>query len=135
MASKRKWSGAVTENSDAMDVAEGTFRQSDPKAIARAVEHDAEVSTRRKSSPYASAMSMLTFYINRAGKNLTAKQRKVFEDAKDVLRAEFGPGSARATKAGVKKVGVKKGGVKKTAAKKTSAKKGVVKKAGAKKKR
>ncbi|MBD5635143.1 MAG: DUF3175 domain-containing protein, partial [Candidatus Eremiobacteraeota bacterium] len=89
-ATKRKWSGAVTATSDAMDVADGTFKQTDPKKIAREVEHDAEKSKRRKSSPYRSAMSMLTFYINRAGKNLTAKQRKTLEEAKDVLRSEYG---------------------------------------------
>ena len=81
-----------------MDIAANTFISEDPKKIARAVEHDAEKSTRRKSSPYRSAMSMLTFYINRAGTNLTAKQRKVLEDAKDVLREEFGPKKKTAPK-------------------------------------
>lgn len=74
-----------------MDLEPNIFKQSSAKKIAEAVEHDAEKSTRRKSTPYRSAMSMLTFYINRAGTNLSAKQRKVLEDAKDVLRAEFGP--------------------------------------------
>jgi hypothetical protein len=87
----KKWSARVNATSDAMDIAPNTFNSDDPKKIARTVEHDAEKSTRRKSTPYRSAMSMLTFYINRAGKNLSAKQRKVLEDAKDVLRAEFGP--------------------------------------------
>jgi hypothetical protein len=86
-----KWSARVNATSNAMDIAPNTFTSGDPGKIARTVEHDAEVSTRRKSSPYRSAMSMLTFYINRAGKNLSAKQRKVLEDAKDVLRTEFGP--------------------------------------------
>jgi hypothetical protein len=125
---KRKWSGAVTENSDAMDVEQGTFKQSDPKKIARAVEHDAEKSTRRKSSPYRSAMSMLTFYMNRAGSNLTAKQRKTLEEAKDVLRAEFGPSTVEKTpakKAAVKKTATKK----KTASKARTQKKTVRKKA------
>ena len=88
---KRKWSKHVNETSNAMDIADGTFKQSDPRKIARAVERDAEQSDRRKSSPYRSAMSMLTFYINRAGKNLSAKQRKTLEEAKQVLRDEFGP--------------------------------------------
>ncbi|GAC1545678.1 MAG: DUF3175 domain-containing protein [Candidatus Velthaea sp.] len=91
MPTKKKWSQKVTETSDAMDVEGGTFTQTDPKKLAEAVERDAERSTRRKSSPYRSAMSMLTFYINRAGSNLTAKQRKVLDEAKEVLRAEFGP--------------------------------------------
>jgi len=88
---KRKWSKHVSETSNAMDIAGGTFAQRDPKKIARAVERDAEQSDRRKSSPYRSAMSMLTFYINRAGSNLSAKQRKTLEEAKQVLRDEFGP--------------------------------------------
>ena len=74
-----------------MDTEPNLFKQKSAKKIAEAVEHDAETSTRRKSTPYRSAMSMLTFYINRAGKNLSPKQRKVLEDAKDVLRTEFGP--------------------------------------------
>jgi hypothetical protein len=96
-ASKKtnRWSARVNATSNAMDIAPNTFNASDPKTIARAVEHDAEISTRRKSTPYRSAMSMLTFYINRAGKNLTAKQRKVLEDAKDVLRSEFGPAAKK----------------------------------------
>ena len=101
--SKKKWSQHVTETSDAMDVAGGTFAAKSPKRIAEALEHDAEKSTRRKSSPYRSAMSMLTFYINRAGKNLSAKQRKVLEDAKDVLRSEFGPDSNAAAKSAPKR--------------------------------
>jgi hypothetical protein len=105
--SPKKWSQHVTETSDAMDIADGTFASGDPVRIARTVEKDAEASKRRKSSPYRSAMSMLTFYINRAGKNLTAKQRKVLEDAKDVLRDEFGPKTA-AKSAKSKKVAPKK---------------------------
>jgi hypothetical protein len=94
----KKWSARVNATSNAMDIAPNTFNSDDPKKIALAVEHDAEKSTRRKSSPYRSAMSMLTFYINRAGTNLSAKQRKVLEDAKDVLREEFGPGGRSAAK-------------------------------------
>jgi hypothetical protein len=77
MATKTKWSQHVTETSDAMDVESGTFSSRDPKHIAEAVEHDAERSLRRKTTPYRSAMSMLTFYINRAGKNLPKAQLKV----------------------------------------------------------
>ena len=87
---KHRWSRQVNETSDALDIAEGTFAKDDPKAIARALKRDAEASHRRKSSPYRSAMSMLTFFINRAGKNLPARRRRILEAAKDELRAEFG---------------------------------------------
>ncbi|HEY4441583.1 MAG TPA: DUF3175 domain-containing protein [Candidatus Elarobacter sp.] len=87
MATQRKWSQHVTETSDALDIKGGTFALDDPKKIARELMHDAEKSHRRKSSPYRSAMSMLTFYINRAGKNLPAKRKKILERAKDELRA------------------------------------------------
>ena len=90
MAQAKKWSQDVTEHSDAMDLEEHIFESHDPKAIARSLKHSAEASHRRKSEPYQSAMSMLTFYINRAGKNLPDKQQKVLEDAKDELRALFG---------------------------------------------
>ena len=93
-AKTKKWSQHVTETSDAMDLEPNVFKQTSAKKIAEDIEHDAEKSTRRKTTPYRSAMSMLTFYINRAGKNLSPKQRKVLEDAKDVLRAEFGPDAA-----------------------------------------
>jgi len=89
-ATKKRWSQHVTETSDALDIEEGTFSRDDPKAIARELKHDAETSKRRKSSPYRSAMSMLTFFINRAGKNLPAKRKKTLEAAKDELRREFG---------------------------------------------
>ena len=90
MAQAKKWSQDVTEHSDAMDLEEHIFESHDPKAIAKSLKHSAEASHRRKSEPYQSAMSMLTFYINRAGKNLPDKQQKVLEDAKDELRALFG---------------------------------------------
>ena len=85
-----KWSAEVTEHSDAMDLEEGVFESDDPKHIAQSLKRSAEHSHRRKSEPYQSAMSMLTFYINRAGKNLGAQQKKVLEDAKDELRKAFG---------------------------------------------
>jgi Protein of unknown function (DUF3175) len=88
MATQRKWSGHVTETSNALDIPGGTFALDDPKAIARELLRDAERSRRRKAtSPYRSAMSMLTFYINRAGKNLPAKRKAILERAKDELRA------------------------------------------------
>lgn len=89
-----KWSKKVTENSDAMDVKENIFESKNPKVIATSLKHSAERSTRRKSSPFRSAMSMLSFYINRAGKNLKASQKKVLEKAKDELRHEYGRASA-----------------------------------------
>ena len=87
---KRRWSQHVTETSNALDIEHGTFAQDDPKQIARDLKRDAERSHRRKSSPYRSAMSMLTFFINRAGRGLSAKRRKTLEQAKDELRKEFG---------------------------------------------
>ncbi len=87
---KRKWSHEVTEHSDALDLEEHVFELHDPKKIAASLKRSAEHSERRKAEPFQSAMSMLNFYINRAGKNLPEKQRKVLEDAKDELRAAFG---------------------------------------------
>ncbi|GLQ54212.1 DUF3175 domain-containing protein [Devosia nitrariae] len=94
MATKRQWSQDVTENSDALDLEENVFESHDPKRIARSLKRSAEASQRRKSEPHRSAMSMLTFYINRAGKNLPTKQKKVLEAAKDELRAAFGRSQA-----------------------------------------
>ena len=82
----RKWSRDVTEHSNALNLQKGVFEKDDPKAIARSLKRSAEHSSRRKSEPYRSAMSMLTFYINRAGKNLSAKQKQILQDAKDELR-------------------------------------------------
>ena len=90
MATAKKWSQDVTEHSDALDLEERVFESDDPKQIARSLKHSAEASHRRKSEPYRSAMSMLTFYINRAGTNLPDKQKQVLVDAKDELRALFG---------------------------------------------
>lgn len=89
-AAEEKWSQDVTEHSDAMDLEDHVFASDDPHKIALSLKHSAEASHRRKSEPYRSAMSMLTFYINRAGHNLPAKQKKVLEDAKDELRKVFG---------------------------------------------
>jgi Protein of unknown function (DUF3175) len=90
MASKKNWSAGVTRNSNALDLEPGVFEKDDPKAIARSLKRSAEQSTHRKSSPYRSAMSMLTFYLNRAGKSLPKKRLLVLERAKDALRAEYG---------------------------------------------
>ncbi len=90
MAGKKKWSHEVTEHSDALALGPDVFKSDDPKDIAKSLKKSAEESHKRKSEPYRSAMSMLTFYINRAGKNLPAKRRKVLEKAKDELRHEFG---------------------------------------------
>jgi hypothetical protein len=85
-----RWSQDVTEGSDALDLEDGVFTWQDPARIARSLKRSAESSDRRKSSPYRSAMSMLTFYVNRAGKELDADQREVLERAKDELRKQFG---------------------------------------------
>jgi hypothetical protein len=86
----RKWSAEVTEHSDALDLEPEVFRGDDPETIAASLKRSAEHSRRRKSSPYRSAMSMLTFYINRAGKNLPAARKRTLEQAKDALRRDFG---------------------------------------------
>ena len=80
----------MTAHSDALDLDRSVFTWKDPKRIARSLKHSAEVSHRRKSDPYRSAMSMLTFYINRAGDNLSATQHRVLERAKAELRRSFG---------------------------------------------
>lgn len=87
---KKKWSGDVTAHSDALDLESNIFESKDPKKIAESLKRSAEKSDRRKSAPYRSAMSMLTFYINRAGKNLDASQKEVLEKAKGELRKAFG---------------------------------------------
>lgn len=89
-ADDRKWSQEVTEHSDALDLEVGVFERDDPQQIALSLKRSAERSHRRKSEPYQSAMSMLTFYINRAGNNLSAERKTVLEAAKDELRKAFG---------------------------------------------
>jgi hypothetical protein len=86
----RKWSARVTRESRALDLEPGVFTWHDPRRIAQSLKHSAEASQRRKAPPFRSAMSMLIFYINRAGKNLPHEQKKVLEQAKDELRAAFG---------------------------------------------
>jgi len=85
----RRWSQAVTKNSNALDLEARVFTLP-PKRMALSLKRSAEHSRRRKSSPYRSAMSMLTFYVNRAGRHLSAAQRGRLERAKDELRALFG---------------------------------------------
>jgi len=80
----------VTQTSNALDLDSGVFTWSDPKRIARSLKHSAESSHHRKGSPLQSAMSMLNFYINRAGAHLPAKQKRVLAQAKEELRKQFG---------------------------------------------
>lgn len=91
-AAKKKWSQDVTRHSNALDLEASVFTGDDPEAIAASLKRSAERSRRRKSEPYRSAMSMLTFYVNRAGKSLPAKRKRVLERAKDELRKAFGRG-------------------------------------------
>src|SRR5512142_867521 len=93
----KRWTQHVTETSNALDLDRGVFTWDDPRRIARSLKRSAERSRRRKSSAYRSAMSMLTFYINRAGKNLPRKQLENLQAAKDELRALYGR-EARASK-------------------------------------
>ncbi len=89
-ARPERWSKKVMETSDALDLEQGIFASEDPRRIALSLRRSAEQSTRRKAEPYRSALSMLTFFINRAGKNLPARRRKVLMEAKDELRVLYG---------------------------------------------
>jgi len=86
---RRRWSNEVTQHSDALDLERDVFKKGSARQIALSLKHSAESSARRKSSPYRSAMSMLTFYINRAGKNLPKSRLHVLERAKAELRKVF----------------------------------------------
>jgi len=86
----KRWSQQVTENSNALDLDEGVFSKDDPRSIARSLKRSADRSHRRKSDPFRSAMSMLTFYINRAGKKLSKSRLKRLEAAKEELRDLYG---------------------------------------------
>ncbi len=90
MTAPKRWSQRVTQTSNALDLEPDVFTLDDPAAIARSLKRSAERSTRRKSDPYRSAMSMLTFYVNRAGKNLPEKRKRVLGKAKDELRRLYG---------------------------------------------
>ena len=99
----RKWSQEVTEHSDALDLKQGVFKQKDPKRIAASLKDSAEHSERRKSDHYRSAMSMLTFYINRAGAQLPKAEKNRLEKAKDELRTLYDrPTAGRTTPQGRK---------------------------------
>ena len=89
MTTRNKWSQDVTEHSNALDLDEGVFALEDPAEIAKSLKRSAEHSKRRKGTPFQSAISMLTFYINRAGDTLPAQQRRTLEAAKDELRKAF----------------------------------------------
>ena len=86
----KRWSQRVTRDSDALDLKQGVFKLTDPKKIAASLKRSAEHSSRRKAGAYRSALSMLTFYINRAGKTLPKTQRGRLERAKDELKRQFG---------------------------------------------
>jgi len=87
--SAKRWSARVTHSSNALDLEQGVFKHDSPKAIARSLQRSAETSHRRKVNPYRSAMSMLTFYINRAGANLPKKRVRVLQQAKEELRGLY----------------------------------------------
>ena len=97
---RKRWSQRVTERSNALDLDPGVFTRTDPRSIARSLKRSAERSRRRKADPFRSAMSMLTFYINRAGKSLSVARRRRLEAAKGELRKLYGrsPRSRRALK-------------------------------------
>lgn len=86
---KNNWSDKVTKYSNALDLEQGVFTWKDPAKIAQSLQKSAETSTRRKASSFQSTMSMLNFYINRAGKNLDSQQKKILEQAKIELRKIF----------------------------------------------
>ena len=86
----RRWSGKVTKRSDALDLESDVFKGKDPHRIASSLKRSAERSKRRKGTAYQSAMSMLNFYINRAGKNLPKTQKQILERAKAELQEAFG---------------------------------------------
>jgi hypothetical protein len=88
-ASRERWSAEVTEQSDALSLEENVFKKRSARQIAESLKRSAETSKRRKGTPLQSAMSMLNFYINRAGKNLSASRKRTLEKAKDELRALF----------------------------------------------
>ena len=95
-AGRKRWSQRVTEKSNALDLEQGVFSRNDPRSIARSLKRSADRSQRRKSAPFRSAMSMLTFYLNRAGKKLSRSRRKRLEAAKEELRDLYGKPKRRA---------------------------------------
>jgi hypothetical protein len=102
-ANAHKWSQAVTERSNALDLKQGVFKQKSPKRIAESLKDSADHSERRKADPYRSAMSMLTFYINRAGAQLQPEDKTKLERAKEELRRLYHrPSTGQATAQGRK---------------------------------
>jgi hypothetical protein len=89
-ADRQRWSQEVTWTSNALDLEPGVFTWADPLAIAQSLQRSAERSERRRADPFRSAMSMLSFYVNRAGDKLDPGQRERLEAAKDELRALYG---------------------------------------------
>jgi len=86
----KRWSGRVTRESHALQLEDGVFTWKDPARIARSLQKSAEASTERKTTPFRSAMSMLVFYINRAGSALDDEQKEILEQAKTELRKLYG---------------------------------------------
>jgi hypothetical protein len=87
---RKKWSARVTKTSDALDLKSKIFKSHDPKKVAKSLKRSSDTSKRKKGTPLQSAMSMLNFYMNRAGKNLPAKDKKILNEAKDELRELYG---------------------------------------------
>ncbi len=87
---QKRWSQRVTQESNALDLEQGVFSKDDPRSIARSLKRSADRSKRRKADPFRSAMSMLTFYINRAGRTLSKSRKKRLEAAKEELRGLYG---------------------------------------------
>ncbi|HVS97575.1 MAG TPA: DUF3175 domain-containing protein [Puia sp.] len=104
MATK-KWSADVTKHSNALDLKKGVFNSGSPQKVAHSLERSAAASRRKKGTAYQSAMSMLSFYINRAGKNLPASKKKVLEKAKEILKEDH---ARERQKAPAKKSGARK---------------------------
>ena len=94
-SSAPRWSGRVTRESHALVLEEGVFTWRDPRKIALSLKHSADSSTARKAPPFRSAMSMLVFYINRAGRNLDPQRLRILEQAKEELRALYGKSPRR----------------------------------------
>jgi len=88
-STNKKWSGRVTRTSNALDLESSVFKKNSAKDIASSLKRSAERSTRKKGTPYQSAMSMLNFYINRAGKNLSPTRKRKLESAKGQLKKLF----------------------------------------------
>lgn len=89
-ATPKKWSKKVTEHSDAIDLEKDVFKQKNPKKIAESVKRSAQKSKRKKAGPFQSAMSMINFYENRGGKNISVAQKKILDQSKNELRKLFG---------------------------------------------